>query len=282
MKTELVMAGNITLEALRDSGKGWLVVRPVCDFLGLPFENQRKRLARSHWASTAILEAEGADGRRCEMFCLEHSKVAMWLVTIDSRKVKDPTVRARLEALQELASDALDRWFRGAGSILPAAPAPSSSTALDAFEAMVKAMREQDRRTSKLEQDTAALAVTQANQGIELRELVEVRKRSAELLTEDVLPRLPQLPGISLRTKAFKRVKYGAELSGRTVHAAFTLVYNRFQDEWHIDLRQRAENRHMSVIEYCESAGLLEKLLAVVEKYLVEPALAANRRIGHA
>jgi hypothetical protein len=38
----------------------------------------------------------------------------------------------------------------------------------------------------------------------------------------------------------------------------------------------------MSVIEYCESAGLLEKLLAVVEKYLVEPALAANRRIGHA
>jgi hypothetical protein len=281
MKTELVKVGSINLEALRAEGAGWLAVKPLCEALNLSPHAQAERLRRRNWATTRIMRAVGADGRERDMLCLEISKVAMWLATLDASRVANPEAREALEGLQGQAAQELDRWFRGA--LPPVAQNPASTgTALDAFEAMVKAMREQDRRTSKLEQDTAALAVIQTNQGIELREIVEVRKRSAELLTEDVLPRLPQLPGISLRTKAFKRVKYGAELSGRTVHAAFTLVYNRFQDEWHIDLRQRAENRHMSVIEYCESAGLLEKLLAVVEKYLVEPALAANRRIGHA
>lgn len=50
MKTELVKVGNGWLEALRANGRGWVVIKRVCDSLGIADRAQRSRLERATWA----------------------------------------------------------------------------------------------------------------------------------------------------------------------------------------------------------------------------------------
>lgn len=113
LKTELVKVGQDSLQAVRQSGHGWVVIRAACEVLGIDTQAQQRRLERTPWATGGMITSVGADGRTREMFCLRSDKVVMWLATIDTSRLANDQARAKLVMWQCFAADALDRWARG-------------------------------------------------------------------------------------------------------------------------------------------------------------------------
>lgn len=118
---ELIPFGsNRTFEAVRSSGQGHLILKPLIESFGINWEGQRKWLQRQAWATTSILEAVGADGKVREMVTLPISRAAMLFATMDASKVADPQLREDVARLQCEGADVLDRWWRGASFVRPA------------------------------------------------------------------------------------------------------------------------------------------------------------------
>lgn len=113
LKTELVKVGQDSLQAVRQSGHGWLLIKAACEVLGIDTQAQQRRLERTPWATGGMITSVGADGRTREMFCLRSDKVAMWLATIDTSRLANDEARAKLVMWQCEAADVLDRWVRG-------------------------------------------------------------------------------------------------------------------------------------------------------------------------
>lgn len=100
------------LDALRKDGIGWVCVKPLCSVLGLDVRSQQRRITRAPWAEKVTLDFAGADGKTYKMFCLRADKVAMWLATIDTARVKDAAAKKTIIAYQCNAAEALDKWVR--------------------------------------------------------------------------------------------------------------------------------------------------------------------------
>jgi excisionase family DNA binding protein len=119
---ELVPFVGGTLSAMRQNDRGWLVLKPACEALGIDFSAQRKKLQEAAWATVAMTATVGADGKQREMYCLRSDRVAMWLATIDTTRITDPEARQRLEVWQCEAAEALDKWWRGKQNIVAEQP----------------------------------------------------------------------------------------------------------------------------------------------------------------
>jgi len=52
---ELVPVAGMNLQALRNSGKGWLVIKHVCKLFGLNDRSQRRRIESSAWSVGAVM-----------------------------------------------------------------------------------------------------------------------------------------------------------------------------------------------------------------------------------
>lgn len=113
LKTELVQVGQDSLQVVRQSGHGWVLIKAACEALGLDPVGQRQRLTKQPWAVACMTKATGSDGKTYEMFCLRSDKVAMWLATIDTSRLANDEARAKLVMWQCEAADVLDRWVRG-------------------------------------------------------------------------------------------------------------------------------------------------------------------------
>lgn len=162
IKSELVKIGSVNIEALRAQGSGWVVIRPLCESLRLDPSAQRKRISGAAWATAAVIAAVGSDGKPRDMQCLRSDCVAMFLATIEPRRIKDPAIRSALEQLQREAAQALDIWFRGAAApaIVPAEPRLSGGDDADArmlamMESAVHLHRQQIAQKVELQQLTA-------------------------------------------------------------------------------------------------------------------------------
>jgi hypothetical protein len=98
------------LQAVLDSeGMAWMALKPACAALGLDSNAQKQRLERCAWSVACVMHATGADAKRYRMYCLRADRVAMWLATLDTRRVK-PALRPALHVWQCQAADALNRW----------------------------------------------------------------------------------------------------------------------------------------------------------------------------
>lgn len=120
MSTDLVHvpfhSGEIL--AVRSAAGEHVVIKPLCEHLGIDVDSQRKRILRSAWGKTCtvIMTVQlPGDGQRREVFCLHRKRLAMWLATIDTARVR-PEVRPYLELLQEEAADVLDAYFSAKAS----------------------------------------------------------------------------------------------------------------------------------------------------------------------
>lgn len=81
----------------------WVVVRRVCESLGIDADSQRKRLQdrdRSPWAVTAMTTATGPDGKSYSVFCIDLDSLPMWLANIDSTRVRGE-VKSKLVTYQK-------------------------------------------------------------------------------------------------------------------------------------------------------------------------------------
>ena len=112
------------LALLRKDAGGFVVVRTVCDALGIAAAPQRTKLAAKPWAVCTMIVSTAADGKRYEMLAIHVDSLAMWLATIESSKVAEH-VRAKLLRFQLECARVLRDHFFGPPPSAPAAPPPA-------------------------------------------------------------------------------------------------------------------------------------------------------------
>lgn len=105
------------IEAIQHEGQPHVVVRRVCEHLGIDLESQRKKLKTKAWAGAVIITAPSGGGSQ-EAFCLPLRAFPMWLASITPSKVR-PEIRPTLEAYQREAADVLYRYFLGTAGSAP-------------------------------------------------------------------------------------------------------------------------------------------------------------------
>lgn len=104
------------LQTVREGERVWVVVRRVCEALGLHAHGQAEKLKEKPWAVTQLVCATGSDGKSYEMLCIELDKLPMWLATIDTDRVK-AEAREKLIAYQrECARVLRDHFYGGRGA----------------------------------------------------------------------------------------------------------------------------------------------------------------------
>jgi hypothetical protein len=101
------------IQATRAGERVWVVVKRVCEALGIDHDSQRKRLLRTPWAVTAMMTATGPDGKNYEVACLDLDALPMWLATIEVSRVR-PEAREKLIAYQRECARVLRDHFFGA------------------------------------------------------------------------------------------------------------------------------------------------------------------------
>ncbi|MDN8624557.1 phage antirepressor N-terminal domain-containing protein [Corynebacterium kroppenstedtii] len=103
-----------------EDGTQWAAARHICDVLGIDWGSQSVKLKNKSWATVAMITTVAEDGKQRTMFMVDRRTLTMWLATIDTNRVA-PEVRPTLEAFQNEAADALDRYFNEGGAINPRA-----------------------------------------------------------------------------------------------------------------------------------------------------------------
>ena len=110
---ETVRVGEDELQAVRGpDGEGYVVVKRMCEVLGIDHKTQREKLQSATWAVGGLIPSTGPDGKNYECFCLHVKSVPMWLATIDANRVSEH-VRQKLVVFQREAADALYAWATG-------------------------------------------------------------------------------------------------------------------------------------------------------------------------
>ena len=110
-----------TILALEADGAQWVAPRHVCDTAGIAWQPQHDKLRSKSWAVVTQKVTTGRDGKSYEMTMIDRKTFTMWLATIDTNRVKDPSARKLIEAYQSEAADALDAYFNDGGAINPRA-----------------------------------------------------------------------------------------------------------------------------------------------------------------
>ena len=109
---EKVRIGKTEVEAIRKGGEGYVVLKRMCEAIGIDTWTQIEKIKKLHWAVTSQILATGPDGKKYECFCLHVKSVPLWAATIDVNKVKEDS-REILIDYQLKAADALFRWSTG-------------------------------------------------------------------------------------------------------------------------------------------------------------------------
>lgn len=73
-----------------------IVFKPLCELFRVQFAAQLKKLKRSKWATVSIMDTVGADGKPRRMVVISRKTFLHWLMTIDTRRIKDPEVAAKI------------------------------------------------------------------------------------------------------------------------------------------------------------------------------------------
>lgn len=81
--------GDTVLITQRD-GRVWVILKRLCEALGLDFSSQVAKLREKPWATMALITTVAEDGKDREMLALDLDSVPMWLVTIDPARVAEP------------------------------------------------------------------------------------------------------------------------------------------------------------------------------------------------
>lgn len=124
-KTEIVKIGSEEVEAVRDeSGNGWVVVKKVCEVLGVDHSGQVKRLKELPWVVMEKISMTAADDKIYNQLCISTESTPQWLATINTAKVA-PKVKPKLIQFQKLAAKALAEWFFGRSRSEPSTKATS-------------------------------------------------------------------------------------------------------------------------------------------------------------
>lgn len=134
---QIPFAGKTILA--QKNGQGYYVVfKRLCENMGVEYSGQRQRLQRQPWATEGVITSVGADGKQRKMMAISRKTMIMWLATIDSNRLGNPTVRDAVIRYQKQVADVLDAYF---GAQADHAVAHSDSDMVILSKAMVIATR---------------------------------------------------------------------------------------------------------------------------------------------
>jgi hypothetical protein len=201
-------------------------LRPICEYLGLNWSAQSRRLKRDMVLSEVQLVAVMATSQgKVGMICLPLEYLNGWLFGIDASRVKvelqDKVIRYQRDCYKVLS-----RHFQGEAALYPTGPAPSAGL-LQIREmglAIVKMAEEQivlernvNRAHSRLDQAALVVGDIQRRLGV-----VEKKLSPPAFITED------QAVEISQRVKALSEFLTGKDKAKNHYQGIFGELYRRF------------------------------------------------------
>ncbi len=186
-----------TLEGISSGGRVWVVVKRVCEALGIQAHGQAEKLKGSTWAVTQIIRATGPDGKNYSVFALDLDSVPMWLANIHATKIR-PELREKLGRYQQECARALRDHFFGKHTARAESNSPEVPSLLNRLvqlfeqglqtlqqlvreqgimrEEMATGFQRMSQRFDRLEQRTSA-----SIGAVEQRALHDARQRLASL-----------------------------------------------------------------------------------------------------
>ena len=142
----------------------YVAVRPICDYLGVSWSGQRRRINRDAvlTRSAATVRMTAADGKQRDMLALPLKHLPGWLFGLDPSRAREE-VRGRLTLYREECFEVLWNAYRERSS--EPRPAPTGNRlALEqirnvslAVARMAEEMMDQEMRLTSVEEDTRHL-----------------------------------------------------------------------------------------------------------------------------
>lgn len=134
---QIPFAGKTILA--KKSGEGYYVIlKRLCENMGVEYSAQFKRLKRQPWAVIALTAATASDGKTYKMIAIDRKTMIMWLATLEASRITDPVARKGIVEYQREAADVLDAYF---GAQADRAVAHADSDMVILSKAMVIATR---------------------------------------------------------------------------------------------------------------------------------------------
>lgn len=145
---------------LADSRGHWVFPGQLCGFMGIDGNAQRQRIERKHWSEGWTCETHvrlPGDDRSRTHYLLHERRLATWLGSIDTARIKSEGTRAEVEQHQTEFADALaDYLTRGAAINPRVIQEPTDDLAV--IEGMVRAIRADRQRLVAVENAQAVTA----------------------------------------------------------------------------------------------------------------------------
>lgn len=117
---------GITIDAGTHEGKVWIVIRRVCEALGIDFSSQLTKLKGDQSICMAIIQTQiPGDDQRRELSCIDLRSFPLWIATIHPSKVAESS-RADLIIFKREAGEVLAEHFLGPRTPPGLAPRTSS------------------------------------------------------------------------------------------------------------------------------------------------------------
>lgn len=250
--------------AVKDERGEWVVIRPLCEQLGLDPRAQQRRIERSAWGpqGAAIMAVPSAGGEQ-QTFVLHRKRIAMWLATLEVKRVKEPA-RPYLAQLQEEAADVLDAYFSSKAPA-PAVPEPTDSMDLVIQQsaqivAVARRLQEQDRRIASVETKVLQIEAAQA-------------EATAEMLTVERAE--GHAPGLTTRAKVVRLHRAYCVAKPADFQEAWNWLYTELKYRHNFDAKIRAKNRKCKALDVIEQDGMMEVFFVLASDLLVVREAAA-------
>lgn len=118
---------------LTDDRGHWVFPGQLCNFMGIDGNAQRQRITRKHWSQSWTCETHvqlPGDTQARDHFLLHQRRLATWLGSIDTSRIKAPATRTEVEQHQTEFADALADYLTKGVAINPRAEKPMTELEL--------------------------------------------------------------------------------------------------------------------------------------------------------
>lgn len=227
------------IDAVWDGENAWVVVKRICENLGIDHSNQNKKIqsnkAYEQRYSAITIPSEGGEQ---ETFCLRLDALTLWLASIQPNRVKEE-VRDLLIQYQRECMQVLNDHFFGA----PKSTVPVS--AAQQLLAQAQLLVQQEERLAALEE--------RMDKQDELREQAEEKMLALPAPGNLPLPR-------SRRSELVEYVRQACYREDMSHQSTWNKLYREFMHRSRVDLKARALNRKLRPLDVAESEGYIEQL----------------------
>lgn len=140
------------LDVVPGDGEAHVVVRRVCEALGVAFQPQLEKLRNDQSVVITMIVTTGPDGKRYETSCLDVRSLPLWLATIHPSKVR-ASVREKLVTYKRECAAVLADHFLGRR-------VPANDVAIGLLRRFEEALVESSREIRTLREQVTALAAS--------------------------------------------------------------------------------------------------------------------------